>query len=96
MLSQGATVTAAGVIVPKPIIFDMGAHGYKGYLGKDVGLMYCPDIPEFQIEKIRCNAQTRALKVEYTMEIAQDLKAVHGLNAEAELANILSSSYFQS
>lgn len=35
--------------------------------------------------------QTRALKAEYTMELAQDLKAIHGLDAETELANILSS-----
>lgn len=45
----------------------------------------------FSIEKTSVVAQTRALKAEYSVELAQDLKAVHGLNAEAELANILST-----
>ena len=45
----------------------------------------------FSIEKIAVTAQSRALKAEYTMELAQDLKAVHGLDAEQELANILST-----
>ena len=45
----------------------------------------------FTIDKTTVTAQTRALKAEYTMEIAQDLKAVHGLDAEAELANILTT-----
>jgi hypothetical protein len=44
----------------------------------------------FTIEKCTVTAKTRALKAEYTMELAQDLKAVHGLDAETELANILS------
>ena len=45
----------------------------------------------FSIEKVTVTARTRALKAEYSMELAQDLKAVHGLDAETELANILSS-----
>jgi hypothetical protein len=45
----------------------------------------------FSIEKVTVTAKTRALKAEYTMELAQDLKAVHGLDAETELANILSA-----
>ena len=45
----------------------------------------------FSIEKITVTALSRALKAEYTMELAQDLKAVHGLDAETELANILST-----
>ena len=45
----------------------------------------------FSIEKVAVEAKTRALKAEYTTELAQDLKAVHGLDAETELANILSS-----
>jgi hypothetical protein len=44
----------------------------------------------FSIEKNSVEAKTRALKAEYTMELAQDLKAIHGLDAETELANILS------
>jgi hypothetical protein len=45
---------------------------------------------QFSVEKISVEAKTRALKAEYTVELAQDLKAVHGLDAETELANILS------
>ena len=45
----------------------------------------------FSIEKVAVTAVTRALKAEYTMELAQDLKAVHGLDAETELSNILSA-----
>jgi hypothetical protein len=45
----------------------------------------------FTIERTAVEAKTRALKSEYTMELVQDLKAVHGLDAEAELANILST-----
>ena len=45
----------------------------------------------FSIEKVTVTARSRALKAEYSLELAQDLKAIHGLNAEAELANILSS-----
>ena len=45
----------------------------------------------FSIEKVTVTAKTRALKAEYSIELAQDLKAVHGLDAETELANILSS-----
>jgi hypothetical protein len=45
----------------------------------------------FSIEKTSVTAKTRALKAEYTLELAQDLKAIHGLDAEQELANILSS-----
>jgi len=44
----------------------------------------------FSIEKTTVTAKTRALKAEYTIELAQDLKAVHGLDAESELSNILS------
>jgi hypothetical protein len=45
----------------------------------------------FSIEKVAVEAKSRALKAEYTTELAQDLRAVHGLDAETELANILSS-----
>lgn len=45
----------------------------------------------FSIEKVTVTARSRALKAEYTMELAQDLKAVHGLDAETELSNILST-----
>ena len=52
-----------------------------------------PDFAEmgFTIDKATVTAKSRALKAEYTMELAQDLKAIHGLDAETELANILSA-----
>ena len=56
-----------------------------GNTGNDFGEM------AFSIEKTSVTAKTRALKAEYTMELAQDLKAIHGLDAESELANILSA-----
>ena len=54
---------------------------------------YAPDFREmgFSIEKISVTAKSRALKAEYSIELAQDLRAIHGLDAESELANILSS-----
>ena len=45
----------------------------------------------FTIEKVSVTSKSRALKAEYTTELAQDLKAIHGLDAETELANILTS-----
>jgi hypothetical protein len=45
----------------------------------------------FSIEKVTVSAKTRALKAEYSLELAQDLKAIHGLDAEQELSNILST-----
>ncbi len=45
----------------------------------------------FSIEKVTVTAKSRALKAEYTMELAQDLKAIHGLDAETELSNILTT-----
>ena len=45
----------------------------------------------FSIDKVTVTARSRALKAEYSMELAQDLKAIHGLDAETELANILST-----
>jgi len=52
-----------------------------------------PDFAEmgFEIEKVMVEAKSRALKAKYSVELAQDLKAIHGLDAETELANILSS-----
>lgn len=61
--------------------------------GEALGTSGNTAIPEmaFSIDKVTVTAVTRALKAEYTLEIAQDLKAVHGLDAETELANILSA-----
>ena len=61
---------------------DAEALGESGKLFREMS---------FSIEKTSVTAQSRALKAEYTLELAQDLKAIHGLDAEQELANILSS-----
>ena len=58
-------------------------------LGSDTGDQF--NEMAFSIEKVTVTAKSRALKAEYSLELAQDLKAIHGLNAEAELANILST-----
>ena len=58
----------------------LGASGNQGFA--EMG---------FTIEKATVTAKSRALKAEYTLELAQDLKAIHGLDAETELANILST-----
>jgi len=58
-------------------------------LGDGVGFAF--NEMALSIDKVTVTAQTRALKAEYTMELAQDLKAIHGLDAETELANILST-----
>jgi len=58
-------------------------------LGSSAGIAF--NEMAFSIEKVTVTARSRALKAEYSLELAQDLKAIHGLNAEAELANILSS-----
>jgi hypothetical protein len=59
------------------------------YLGSNSSLVF-PQMA-FSIEKVTVTAKSRALKAEYSMELAQDLRAVHGLDAETELSNILSS-----
>ena len=58
-------------------------------LGEDSGNNFAE--MAFSIEKSTVTAKSRALKAEYTMELAQDLKAIHGLDSESELANILSA-----
>ncbi len=62
-----------------------GAEGLEGSASAAFNEM------AFSIEKVTVTAKSRALKAEYSLELAQDLKAIHGLNAEAELANILST-----
>jgi hypothetical protein len=69
-------------------------YNFKGAMGTDVSEALgvgADSFPEmaFSIDKVTVSAKSRALKAEYTMELAQDLKAVHGLDAETELANIL-------
>jgi hypothetical protein len=74
-----------------------GLYNYGGAMsraqGEALGTTSNTAFPEmaFSIERVSVTANTRALKAEYTMELAQDLKAIHGLDAEAELSNILST-----
>ena len=71
----------------------LGASTYKPAGGKSTatGEGNIDEGVGFTIEKSAVEAKTRQLKADYTMELAQDLKAVHGLDAESELANILSA-----
>ena len=77
----------------KPNGAGYGGRGYPTVNGEALGDTATNSFPQmaFSIEKTTVEAKTRALKAEYTMELAQDLKAIHGLDAETELANILSS-----
>jgi len=70
----------------------VAASGYTTGLGMATGTAEAVDPAQmaFSIEKTTVTAKSRALKAEYTVELAQDLKAIHGLDAEGELANILS------
>ena len=70
-----------------------GTQASTTYMAESMGDSASNPFPQmaFSIEKTTVEAKTRALKAEYTMELAQDLKAIHGLDAETELANILSS-----
>jgi len=84
------TVPTGGDDVADNFGFGGGMTTQEGEaLGDTTGNAF-PEM-SFTIEKATVTARTRALKAEYTMELAQDLKAVHGLDAEAELANILSA-----
>ena len=68
---------------------DLATAG--GGIPTNIGEDMTPQNMAFSIEKVTVTARTRALRADYTMEVAQDLKAVHGLDAETELSNILSS-----
>jgi len=70
-----------------------GATGFDTGTGMSTatGETLTPAEMGFTIEKVAVEAKTRALKSEYSIEMAQDLKAVHGLDAESELSNILSA-----
>jgi hypothetical protein len=67
------------------------AYGLDRTLAEDLGTSPAFNTMAFTIDKTSVVAKTRALKAEYTTELAQDLKAIHGLDAETELANILST-----
>ncbi len=96
----GANGNVRGSFANTNPVFALGDDDVYGYgrgmttaqaeaLG-DVGTNHFAEMA-FQIDKVTVTARSRALKVEYTMELAQDLKAVHGLDAETELSNILST-----
>ena len=79
--SEGARLTAlAAGGMPTEDAEALGSSGGSAF--NEMG---------FTIEKASVTAKSRALKAEYSLELAQDLKAIHGLDAETELANILST-----
>ena len=84
ILNPVGTATSTAYDVGQGMRTD-DAEGLDGTAGNAFNQM------AFSIEKVTVTAKSRALKAEYSLELAQDLKAIHGLNAEAELANILST-----
>ena len=95
----GADGDATGDLVTTPgLLIDAAGAGETGTeytssvaLTGGAGEVVTPAEMSFSIEKVSVAAGTRALSGSYSMELAQDLRAVHGLDAEAELANILSA-----
>ena len=89
----GANVVSAGIYASN----NAGNSTYNYTMGLLLGaaekLGATGTFPQmgFSIEKVTVSAKTRALKAEYSLELAQDLKAIHGLDAETELSNILSA-----
>jgi len=76
---------------PTEALFDEPNTSFSGPVTTSAGEYGTMQEMGFSIDKTMVEAKTRQLKANYTMELAQDLKAVHGLSAESELANILSS-----
>jgi hypothetical protein len=94
MIETDAGSGGADSVITQPGVADFASgNGAPTATAEIWGNADNSQIPEmgFTITKTAVAAQTRALKAEYTTELAQDLKAVHGLDAEAELANILST-----
>jgi hypothetical protein len=95
--TQGAFVgTIPGATNTSPLTSNGTYNTGRGMAmatGEALGTEGASAFPQmaFSIEKVTVTANTRALKAEYTMELAQDLKAIHGLDAETELSNILSA-----
>jgi len=97
--SVGIATTAAQTGSNPAVLNDSSAGTYNNgqgmptsnseALGDAAGNLF--NEMNFSIEKVTVAAKSRALKAEYSLELAQDLKAIHGLDAEAELANILST-----
>ena len=82
--------TAAGATVLPTLAGITGATGSDAETWGSTGDDTIPSM-SFSIDKSTVEAKTRALKAEYSVELAQDLKAIHGLDAETELANILTT-----
>jgi len=78
--NQVSANTTSGIAMPTSIAEYLGSDGNTAFAQM-----------AFTIEKVTVTAQSRALKAEYSLELAQDLKAIHGLDAETELSNILST-----
>jgi hypothetical protein len=92
-VASGTANSAVGATGPLAnTLFDSGT-GMTTAQGEYLGNGSGPDFAQMaiSIEKVTVSAKTRALKAEYSLEMAQDLKAVHGLDAETELSNILST-----
>ena len=95
----GADGDATGDLVKTPgLLIQTNGTGetgteYTSSVAKTMGAAEAatPSSMSFSVEKVSVAAGTRALQGSYSMELAQDLRAVHGLDAEAELANILSA-----
>ena len=85
----GSSITAHAGTNPVASPYTTGVGIATGDAEK-LGDTYAFGEMAFSIEKTTVSAKTRGLKAQYTVELAQDLKAVHGLDAEGELANILS------
>jgi len=87
---------AAGAFNPGLLMTSNGAANTAGLItgggvSTNAAEHATPQLMSFSIEKVSVTARSRALRADYTMEVAQDLKAVHGLDAETELSNILSA-----
>jgi hypothetical protein len=78
--NQVTANTTSGIAIPTSTAEFLGSDGNTAFAQM-----------AFSIEKVTVTAQSRALKAEYSLELAQDLKAIHGLDAETELSNILST-----
>ena len=97
-LVSGANTFGQEMVGVTPVVSNnYGSNSYNTGTGMAVAnaesLGTSNTFPEmgFTIEKLTVTALTRALKAEYSIELAQDLKAIHGLDAETELSNILSA-----
>ena len=97
--SDGSYSAATGENATNPAVLNAASPGdYAAVGGMDTATQESLGTSgnefremSFSIEKVAVEAKGRALKAEYSLELAQDLKAIHGLDAEAELANILSA-----